>query len=383
MPSLNEAGANQESGDLTITAVRVWLYDRLLDGACWNPAFRWTRRQACLMELVTAGGLVGLGECWSGYRDVEDLCAFVRRAIVPLVVGRDAAEVDVLADACRATPSPEFAWMPHAAASGIDIACWDLRAQHAGLPLHRLLGAVRDAVPVYASGGLYRDGADEAALGREMAGYVADGFTAVKLKIGALEQDADLRRVAAVREAVGDGVVIWVDGVGTYDVDGALAMAERLASLKIAAFQAPVAYDRVDDLAAVTRRAPIATIGVETEPTLDGFRHLLVQRAVSILQPCVTLCGGISGALHVIDLAAASGTPITLQCFSTAVAEAASFHVAASRAAVASVEYHMFHDNLYERFPPAWRTITRGTVAMPDVPGLGVALAADARLHRV
>ena len=78
-----------------------------------------------------------------------------------------------------------------------------------------------------------------------------------------------------------------------------------------------------------------------------------------------------------------SATPVTLQCFSTAVAEAASFNVAASGAAVTSVEYHMFHDNLYERFPPAWRAIARGTVAMPDVPGLGVTLGADPRLHRV
>jgi L-alanine-DL-glutamate epimerase-like enolase superfamily enzyme len=376
MPSLNDA-------DLVIADVRVWLYDRLLDGAFWNPAFRWTRRQVCLVELVAAGGLVGLGECWPPYHNVPELCAFVRDQAAPLVVGRNAAEVTALADACRAAPAPGFPWMPHAAASGIDIACWDLRARHAGLPLHRLLGSARDAVPVYASGGLYRDGHDAAALGREMAGYAASGFTAVKLKIGGLAPDADIARVAAARAALGDDVAIWVDGVGAYDVDTALAMARRLAAPKAAAFQAPVAYDRVDDLAAVTRRAAIATIGIETEPTFDGFRQLLERRAVSILQPCVTLCGGISGALKVIDLAAAAATPVTLQCFSTAVAEAASFHVAAARTAVASVEYHMFHDNLYERFPPAWRTVTRGTVAMPDVPGLGVTLVPDGRLHRI
>src|SRR5262249_51155984 len=154
--------------------------------------------------------------------------------------------------------------------------------------------------------GLYRDGQDEAALGREMAGYAARGFNAVKLKIGGLTHQADLRRVAAVRAAVGDGVTIWVDGVGAYHMGAALAMADRLASLRVAAFQAPVAYERIDDLAAVTQRAPIATIGIETEPTFDGFRRLVERRAVSILQPCVTLCGGISGALRVIDCAATS-----------------------------------------------------------------------------
>jgi L-alanine-DL-glutamate epimerase-like enolase superfamily enzyme len=370
MPSLNDA--------LEIAAVRVWLYDRPLDGTAWNPAFRWTHRQACLVELVSAGGLVGLGECWSPYRNVEELCAFVRDAVAPLVVGRNAADPGALDAPARAGS----VWMAHAAASGVDIACWDLRAQDAGLPLHRLLGAAR-AVPVYASGGLYRDGHDEAALAREMAGYAARGFTAVKLKIGALATEADLHRVAAVRAALGDGVAIWVDAVGAYDVDAALAMAERLAALGVAAFQAPVPYERVDDLAQVTRCAPIPTIGVETEPALDGFRRLLARGAVSILQPCVTLCGGISGALRVIALAEAAGTPVTLQCFSTAVAEAASFHVAAARAAVTSVEYHMFHDNLYERFPPAWQTIADGVVAMPDVPGLGVTLAADPRLRAI
>jgi L-alanine-DL-glutamate epimerase-like enolase superfamily enzyme len=366
--------------NLEIVAVRVWRYDRPLDGAAWNPAFRWTRRQACLVELIAANGLVGLGECWSPYRNVEELCAFVRDAIAPMVVGRNAADVEALGDTCRAAAAPaELAWMPHAAASGVDIACWDLRAQHAGRPLCRLLGAAR-AVPVYASGGLYRDGSDAAAVGREMAGYAARGFTAVKLKIGALAAEADIERVAAVRAAVGENVAILVDAVGAYGVGTAVAMAERLARLRVAAFQAPVAYDRVDDLAAVTRRSPIPTIGIETEPALDGFRCLLERRAVSMLQPCVTLCGGISGALRVIDLAATAGTPVTLQCFSTAVAEAASFHVAAARAAVASVEYHMFHDNLYERFPPAWRTIVDGCVAMPETPGLGVTLPADPRL---
>src|SRR6185312_11506147 len=99
------------------------------------------------------------------------------------------------------------------AISALDIALWDRNARAAGLPLFKYLGAARtDAVPAYASGGYYLAGKTPEMLGEEVAGYVRQGFKAVKIKVGR-EQDPGLERarIAAARAAIGPGVLLMLD----------------------------------------------------------------------------------------------------------------------------------------------------------------------------
>jgi L-alanine-DL-glutamate epimerase-like enolase superfamily enzyme len=118
----------------------------------------------------------------------------------------------------------------------IDMAVWDVVAKIEGKPLYRVLadryrdGEADDKVWVYAAGGYYEPGKDLAALKAEMRGYLAMGYTTVKMKIGGAPLDEDLRRIEAVLEVVdGDGSRLAVDANGRFDLETAIAYANALA----------------------------------------------------------------------------------------------------------------------------------------------------------
>ena len=117
----------------------------------------------------------------------------------------------------------------------LDMAIWDATAKIAGMPLWRLLadryrGGEADArVWVYAAGGYYQPGKDLVALADEMRGYLAMGYTTVKMKIGGAPLADDLRRIEAVLAVVGAGENLAVDANGRFDLPTAIAYAEALA----------------------------------------------------------------------------------------------------------------------------------------------------------
>jgi len=266
-------------------------------------------------------------------------------------------------------------WVGPAAASAVDVASWDLRAKAMRLPLWQALTGTtasgRGVAHVYASGGLYRDGATTEDLAREATSYVANGFTAIKMKIGALSLADDLERVGAVRNVVGPDVELWVDAVNRLAAQDALAWCQALAGLGVRAIQAPVAFDDVAGMARINRYG-LPVIAAETEFRPARFEALLEAGAVSWLQFCLGLCGGLTGAMRLDAMAAARHIPSSPQCFSTAVLQAASLHFAAASRNAPLVEYHRFHDHLSALLPPALRTVVAGRIVIDDAPGLGI-----------
>jgi L-alanine-DL-glutamate epimerase-like enolase superfamily enzyme len=116
----------------------------------------------------------------------------------------------------------------------IDMAVWDALAKIAGKPLYQVLadryrgGQADDKVWVYAAGGYYYPGKNHQALQNEMKSYLDRGYRVVKMKIGAVPLDEDLRRIEAVLEVVGDGRYLAVDANGRFDLQTALAYAKAL-----------------------------------------------------------------------------------------------------------------------------------------------------------
>src|SRR5688572_1649534 len=128
----------------------------------------------------------------------------------------------------------------------IDMAVWDVVAKIEGKPLYRVLadryrnGEADDRVWVYAAGGYYEPGKDLAALRAEMRGYLAMGYTTVKMKIGGASLDEDLRRIEAVLEVVdGDGSRLAVDANGRFDLETAIAYANALAPYGLRWYEEP------------------------------------------------------------------------------------------------------------------------------------------------
>jgi L-alanine-DL-glutamate epimerase-like enolase superfamily enzyme len=116
----------------------------------------------------------------------------------------------------------------------IDMAVWDAVAKIEGKPLYRLLadryreGVADDKVWVYAAGGYYYPGKDQTKLKAEMQSYLDRGYDVVKMKIGAVPLDEDIRRIEAVLEVVGDGRRLAVDANGRFDLKTSIAYAEAI-----------------------------------------------------------------------------------------------------------------------------------------------------------
>lgn len=353
---------------MRITQVSVLEFRRALDGRFWNPAFRWHERRAPLVLVETDTGLCGAGEAWAQQDRIALVLDELAERCAPPFLGCDPAACDPRLASMfdSATGRVEAA-----AVSAMDLALWDLKAQSRGEPLWRALGGIDGRVPVYASGGLYRDGATLDDLAREFAGHVEAGFTAAKMKIGALDLESDLERVRTVRCALGDSTRLWVDAVNQLDEAGAPSWCDALAGAGVAAIQAPLPFDDVAAMARLNANH-LAVIGTEAGHREEIFAALLAARAVTHLQFCLGLCGGPSRATRLDRMAMSRGVTSTPQCFSTAVLQAASLHFGAAHPNVVAVEYHRFHDHLAAILPAAMKRIDNGCVRLGDAPGLGL-----------
>jgi L-alanine-DL-glutamate epimerase-like enolase superfamily enzyme len=354
---------------LRIAAITSFDFHRALDGRSWNPAWRWHERRVPLLRVQAADGTFGIGEGWSHNNDTAPFHARLAH-LAPCLVGTAASAVPAI-DAMAGDH-----WAAAAAASAIDMALWDLRARARGVALHALIGPSQRAVPVYASGGLYRDAETRADLAREMRGYIDQGFRAVKLKIGARGHADDLARAAAVRAAVGPDTPIIVDALGLLPPTQAAAQIDGLAAVGVTAIQAPLPVDDIAGLAALQSHGELTVIAGETTFQPLVLRALL--GAVGMLQLCPALCGGITGVLRWAAAAREAGIGITLQCHGTAVLQAACLHLGAGCDAVASVEYHMFHRHLHAALPAGMQRIINGCVRLDERLGLGIDDAAFA-----
>lgn len=355
---------------MRIIRIELFEFRRAFDPPLWNPATVWRERRAPLLALETDDGCIGLGEAWCRQDEIERSFRALHRRAEPLLH----------LDPHDRPHEPALNWAEAGAASAVNMALWDLAAQAAGVPVAALLAPLRP-VRVYASGGLYGPGKGPQQLAEELAGYVAAGFTAVKMKVGGLPIDADLARVAAARSAIGDATLI-VNGVERYGREEAADLAGRLADLGVAALQAPLPAADIEGLAMLARASPIPLVLGEAEFDHDRLLGLLRSGAAGWLQANPGLVDGPTGMARLARLAAAHGVPISPQCHATAILQAAAIHSGALEGA-GLVEHHQVHDHLHELLPDALRHPADGSTAIPPLPGFGISLRPDPRLRRV
>jgi L-alanine-DL-glutamate epimerase-like enolase superfamily enzyme len=224
------------------------------------------------------------------------------------------------------------------AISAVDAALWDLKARILGRPLVQVLGASRDAVPIYGSGGF--TSYSHARLVAQLSGWVEnDGCRWVKMKVGS-EPEADVARVKAARSAIGSAA-LFVDANGAYARKQAIAFAERFAEFGVAWFEEPVSSDDLEGLRLVRDRAPasmeIAAGEYGYEPRY--FHRMLQAGAVDVLQADATRCGGVTGFLRAAAIADAHGLPLSAHT-----APALHLHVGCTAPRLRHVEW--FHDHV-------------------------------------
>lgn len=290
---------------------------------------RAVKRDAVVVKVTTDDGVVGWGESHHG-RAPGAVAHLVNTTLRQLVLGMDAADVvGVWGRIYKMQLGSHGMGAGTALAmSGIDQALWDIRGKVTGWPLYRLLGGTSRPIPAYA-GGVSLGYQEPAALVDEARPLVAAGYRAVKLRVGDTP-GRDLERVAAVRKAFGDGLVILVDANTGYSVADARAAMPGLDGHGVGWLEEPFpAHDhRSYALAATFGRVPLAA--GENHYTRFEFTRVIEDRVITILQPDLSKTGGVTEALRIAAMASAWKLSINPHTSMTGINMAASIHFLAA-----------------------------------------------------
>ena len=316
----------------TIAALEVAAYTIPTDKPESDGTLAWDKTTLVRVE-VAGGGARGWG--WT-YADTAT-ARLVADKLRGEVVGRDAMDVGgafvAMARSVRNLGRDGVASM---AMSAVDVALWDLKARLLGVSLVDLFGAVRDAAPVYGSGGFcsYTDAELQAQLG----GWVEEGIARVKMKVGR-EPERDRARVRAARAAAGKAA-LFVDGNGAYTRKQALQLGRAFWDEGgVQWFEEPVSSDDLVGLRELVGELPMDVAAGEYGYSPWYFRRMLEAGAVDVLQADATRCGGYTGFLAAAALCDAYGLPLSSHC-------APSLHTPAACAASRLVHMEWFHDHV-------------------------------------
>ena len=368
---------------MKIAEVRTHVLECKLDQPFSWSFNRTETRGGCLVEIVAEDGTTGWGECFGPPR----LNAAIIQAFRPLLVGMDALATDVVWQ----TLYNQFRdqgqrGLVVTAISGCDIALWDLKGKHFGAPVHQLMGGpFRREVRAYATGTYRRDAGDPLDyITEEVAGYVAEGFHAVKLKIG-FDVAADAALTEAVRDTIGPGTGLMVDANHGFDVLEAIDYGNRVAGLDIGWFEEPVVPEDLASYCDVRHGQPIPVAGGECSFTRWGFREILDQHAMDIIQPDTCAAGGLSECKKIADQATVHGVRYAPHVWGTAIGLAAALQLLAVLPDTPPRHKPRQPVLEFDRSPHPFRQAvikgeiehTGGVVQIPDGPGLGIEIDRD------
>lgn len=255
------------------------------------------------------------------------------------------------------------------AISAVDCALWDLKAKLLDVPLVTLLGQVRDGADVYGSGG-FTSYSDQQ-LAAQLSGWVEQGISSVKMKIGR-DAERDIHRVQVARQAIGDGPELYVDANGAYSRKQALSQAQKFSDFCVSWFEEPVSSDDLEGLRFIRDRAPVAMDIAAGEYGYDifYFQRMLAAGSVDVQQADITRCGGVTGFLQVAALCQAYSIPL-----SGHTAPSLHTHVACAITPFKNLEYFHDHVRIEQMLFEGGPQLAQGKLC-PDLsrPGLGLNL---------
>jgi L-alanine-DL-glutamate epimerase-like enolase superfamily enzyme len=359
----------------TVEKVEARVYVIPTDSPEGDGTFAWDKTTMTIVR-VTASGQTGIGWTYGA----PECGAIVHSTLAPIVTGTDLMNVSGTWEAMvRAVRNSGREGAIGYAICAVDAALWDLKARVLGIPLHALLGAQREEVPVYGSGGFTTYSAEQ--LTAQVNDWLSEGSTRVKIKIGESWGTCvprDIERMSQVRDLIGPDVELFVDANGGYTAKQAIRVMRAVADLDIRWFEEPVSSDHLAGLAEV--RAAVTADVAAGEYGFDLFtlKRLCESGAVDVLQADVTRCGGITEWLRVAAVAASFGLQVSGHC-------APNLHVAVAAAVpnLRHLEWFWDHDRIERRFFDGALIPAGGSVRLSDAVGNGFTFKeADAEQFR-
>jgi L-alanine-DL-glutamate epimerase-like enolase superfamily enzyme len=333
-----------------------------------------------LVAVLTDDGVTGIGSVFTN----SDLVRAALAILEPLYLGENALEPERVSEKLHQNTF----WLGRGGSithtiSGIDIALWDILGKATGQPVGRLLGGrYRDRVKPYAS--LLADAPD--ILGEHLSELRKQGFRAFKIGWGPLGREShkiDESIVAKAREVIGSDCLLMVDAGGSdaFWPNGykwALRTAQMLQDYEVTWFEEPLRPDALDDYILLRRNAPVPISGGEVLTRRQSFDAWLRKKAFDIVQPDVTKVGGISESRRIAWMAQENGIRYIPHGWNTAVGLAADLQLASAVADTDLVEYLSGSPYVDEIAAGGWHLDDEGMLSIPETPGLGLTLDADA-----
>ncbi|HXU41366.1 MAG TPA: mandelate racemase/muconate lactonizing enzyme family protein [Burkholderiales bacterium] len=331
------------------------------------------KRDAVVVKITTDEGVTGWGEAHHG-RAHTTVAKLIETTLQQLIRGMEVHNVVGVWEKMYRYQLASHGMGAGAclAISGIDMALWDIRGKALGLPLYRLLGGTRRAIPAYA-GGVSLGYQPPAQLIEEAKKSIDQGYKAIKLRLGDSPKK-DIERVRAIRKAFGDGIVILTDANIGCSVEDVRQLMPALDELNIGWLEEPFpAHDyRSYREARSFGRTPLAA--GENHYTRFEFDRVIEDGAITILQPDLSKSGGITECLRIAAMASAWKLPIHPHSSMTGLNHAASIHFLAAIDNGGYFEGDVSKSNRYrdELVENPGKIDRDGNVYPLDKPGIGL-----------
>ncbi len=317
------------------------------------------------VRITDSDGAAGLGYSYGVNAGGAGISVLIDRYLRDVLVGQDADRIEHLWQ--------KMWWTLHyagrgghatSAISAVDIALWDLLARRANQPLWKLFGGLDPKVPVYA-GGIDLELSTEELLAQS-DGFQAEGFRAIKMKVGRPDHREDVARVAAMREHLGDTFPLAADANMRWTADQAIKVARALQPFDLLWLEEPVIPDDFEGQARVLRDGGLPIAAGENWHTLYEFAHAIKIGAVTFVEPDVSNCGGYTVFNKIAALAEAANLPLTSHGVHDLTVQ--------SLAAAPTRTYMEAHGFAMGDYMDQQMPIVDGFVTAPDLPGHGIDL---------
>lgn len=343
----------------------------------WRTAqYLCVKADCAIVVIHTDEGLTGIGEA-SAYGDPPSIRGWVD-FLAPELLGKDPRDP-------RIVPHPNGHGRGFdTAAAGIDIALWDIRAQTEGKRICELLAdKPLDRVRLYASAGCMYDWRERPEqLIDEALGFIAEGYTAMKFRIGTewswsgVTVDRFLGLVRELSQTVAGRMELMLDGNCRFTEEQALEIALELDRLGFSWFEEPIPSSQIDGYARIAAAVDMPITGGESFTTLEQFRAYFEKKAYDIVQQDAGLCG-ITETMRIAETAHRYGVGFCPHSWHNGLMAMENAHCVAASPAPRVLELNRHQGPLQWEILANPPRIERGWLVLSDKPGLGVSIASD------
>lgn len=362
---------------MKITKVETLLLSRMheLHEQWVTSTLRIVKADCPVVVVHTDDGLTGIGEAcaYGGPGLMQEWVEWYSRHTL---VGRDPRRTAIVPHTSGRS------WAHDCAVAGIDCALWDLRGQIEGKRVSQMLSAAPlEKVRLYASSGCRYDWRIRPEqLIDEALEYIAQGFTAMKFRIGThwawdgVTVDRFLGLVRELAQTVAGRMELMLDGNQRLTEDQALTIAKELDRLDFTWFEEPIPQTDVDGYARLNGAVDLPITGGEQYTTVEQFRPYMESRAYGILQPDAGICG-ITELMKIAEVADGYGIGLCPHSWHNGLMCMANAHAVAALPNPKVLELCMIQGPLQWGILAEEPTIEAGWLTLPARAGLGATLA--------